>query len=112
MVAGSSESVASSTLAGLVQKIEEILGNGRSTGLSLDGSISVMDRKLLELEGEENSLLRRYEKASIRQVKSMVRLLSCALRLSSDPTMELGLLLPSFLVPRFTFLNFLSDSPR
>jgi|GEM_PF-1399520 hypothetical protein len=56
MVAGSSESVASSTLAGLVQKIEEILGNGRSTGLSLDGSISVMDRKLLELEVEKMKL--------------------------------------------------------
>ena len=56
MVAGSSESVASSTLAGLVQKIEEILGNGRSTGLSLDGSINVMDRKLLELEVEKMKL--------------------------------------------------------
>jgi hypothetical protein len=56
MAAGSSESVASSTLAGLVQKIEEILGNGRSTGLSLDGSINVMDRKLLELEVEKMKL--------------------------------------------------------
>ncbi len=56
MAAGSSESVAGSTLAALVQKIEEILGNGRSTGLSLDGSINVMDRKLLELEVEKMKL--------------------------------------------------------
>jgi hypothetical protein len=50
---GMYSSIGNSTLVGLAREIEKGLAEGEKGGLSLDGSIKIIDRKHLEWEFED-----------------------------------------------------------